>query len=162
MARLLVLATAVVGAVALLVPPEGRVNHLPGCLYAGGPAVRGATAAAPIRLRVAWIPKNLSASEEPTWVFTVVNRSSRPRSLSFADSAFGEVQLWRLGRRAYSWYDRNIHMPALWGRTVPARSSWSCVQRDTDPLGVEPGRYTLVAFLRTSRSLRVRRTILVH
>jgi Intracellular proteinase inhibitor len=164
MARLLLMGTAGAAALALVLPPEGRVNHLPGCLFAGGRAVPRATSATPVRLRVASIPRTLSASDEPTWVFTVVNRRSRPRSLRFADSAFAEVQLWRNGRRVYSWYDRNIHQPAAWARVVPARRSWSCVQRELDPLGVEPGRYTLVAFLRTIAGTRprIRKTIVVR
>ena len=162
MARLSVIAVAL--AVALVLPPEARLNHLPNCLYAGGRAVPRSTAQTPVELRIASLPRTLAGTDEPAWVFTVTNRTARPRSLVFPDSAFAEVQLWRNGRRRYSWYDRNIHQPAFWGRDIPARSSWSCVQRDTDMLRLGPGRYVLVAFLRTTGGPRprVRRPIVVR
>src|SRR5687767_4836404 len=118
--------TAVVAAVvasALLFAPSALQNHLPGCLFAGGSHVRGASPKPLLGLRVASIPKNLKGTDEPLWVLTVTNRTSRPRSLGFADSAYAEIQLWKDGRRRYSWYDTSVHQQAFWGRVVRARSS---------------------------------------
>jgi hypothetical protein len=154
---------AVVVTSALLFAPSALQNHLPGCLFAGGSHVRGASPKPRLGLRVATIPKNLKGTDEPLWVLTVTNRTSRHRSLGFADSAYAEIQLWRAGRRVYSWYDSSIHQQAFWGRVVRARSSWSCVQRAADPLDLEPGRYTLVAFVltRSGPRPRARRAIML-
>jgi Intracellular proteinase inhibitor len=158
--------TVVVAAIvtsALLFAPSALQNHLPGCLYAGGSHLRGASPKPRVGLRIATIPKNLKGTDQPLWVLTVTNRTSRPRSLGFADSAYAEIQLWRNGRRAYSWYRTNIHQQAFWGRVVRPRSSWSCVQRAADPLDLRPGPYTLVAWLRTTSGprARVRRAIML-
>ena len=62
----------------------------------------------------------------------------------------------------YSWYGTNIHLQAFWGRVIPARSSWSCIQAAADPLQLEPGRYTLVAVVRTAgQRPRARRAIML-
>jgi hypothetical protein len=160
-ARLTVVVVACAAA-ALVLAPAARVNHLPGCLFAGGREIRGASLEPRLRLRVATIPKTLERGDTPLWVLTTTNRSSRARRVGFANSAYAEIQLWRNGRRVYSWYEAAVHQQALWGRVIPARSSWSCVQAANSPLELEPGRYTLVAVVLThGQRPRVRRAIML-
>jgi hypothetical protein len=62
----------------------------------------------------------------------------------------------------YSWYRRQLWTQAVWGLEIPARSSWSCIQYERMALGLPPGRYALVAHLRTAgQQPRVRREIAV-
>jgi hypothetical protein len=62
----------------------------------------------------------------------------------------------------YSWYRRRLWTQAIWGLEIPARSSSSCIQYEKMALGLPPGRYTLVAYLRTAgKQPRVDREIAV-
>ena len=155
--------TAAAVSAALVFAPSALQNHLPSCVFAGGSHVRGASPRPQLVLRVATVPKSLHGSDRPLWVVTVANRTFRARTLSFADSAYAEIQLWKDGHRLYSWYDSGVHLPALWSRAVRARSSWSCVQKASRPLDLEPGRYTLVARIltRSGPQPRTRRAIML-
>jgi hypothetical protein len=157
MLRLLAISATAAAGVALATPPHARVSHLPGCHFAQGEHIRG-TVRPRVDLRVASLPRALSSSRGVTWVLTVTNPTTRDRILAFADTAYAEIQLRRGRRTVYSLYRRDAHGQALWARTVAARSSWSCVSGDEDPVGVAPGRYTLVAFLRTTEGPQPRAT----
>lgn len=149
-------------AVALAVPAAPLGNHLPGCGPSAGAFAGASVGRPPLRLRVATIPRIPRGTDGVRWVITVTNRTSRPRRLAFSDHAYAEIQLWQGGRRIYSWYQRRLWQQELWGRVIPARSSWSCIQYENKALGLPPGRYTLVAYLRTAgQEPRVRRQIAV-
>jgi Intracellular proteinase inhibitor len=148
-------------AVALAVPAAPLGNHLPGCGRSAGTFARGSSGP-PLRLRVATIPRIPRGTDGVRWVITVTNRASRPRRLKFSDGAYAEIQLWQGGRRMYSWYRRRLWTQAVWGLEIPARSSWGCIQYENWALGLPPGRYTLVAYLRTTgQQPRVHREIAV-
>jgi hypothetical protein len=148
-------------AVALTVPAAPLGNHLPGCGRQSGTSA-GGSSGPPLRLRVATIPRLPRGTDGVRWVITVTNRASRPRRLWFRDGAYAEIQLWQGGRPIYSWYRRQLWTQAVWGLEIPARSSWSCIQDENMALGLPPGRYTLVAYVRTAgQQPRVRREIAV-
>jgi hypothetical protein len=148
-------------AVALTVPGAPLGNHLPSCGPPAGGFAR-ASLGTSLRLRVATIPRIPHGTDGVRWVITVTNATSRRRSFGFGDRAYAEIQLWQGGRRLYSWYGRRFWLQEPWGFVIPARSSWSCIQHEKKALGLPPGRYTLVAYLRTARrEPRVRRRIAV-
>jgi hypothetical protein len=150
-------------AVALAVPAAPLGNHLPGCgPRDDSPSAGSAGPPLGLRLRVATIPRIPRGTGPIRWVITVANRTSRARALAFANHAYAEIQLWRGGRLMYSWYRGRLWFQEPWGRVIGARSSWSCIQSETRALALPPGRYTLVAYLRTGGQVpRVRREIAV-
>lgn len=149
-------------AVALAIPDAPLGNHLPACgPLADEPSAGPAYPALGLRIRVATIPRIPRGTGPIRWVITVTNRTSRARALQFWDHAYAEIRLWRGGRLMYGWYGGGrFWYQEPWVRVIPARSSWSCIQSETRALALPPGRYTLVAYLRTpNREPRVRKEI---
>jgi Intracellular proteinase inhibitor len=100
-----------------------------------------------LELRVIWVPIPLQADRQVRWVFRVTNRASAQRNLWFPSSQVANVSLGRRGEAHYCWSWGTGVLPVLTSHRLGPGETWTFVLSDV--LEIEPGRYSLKAWLTT-------------